>query len=205
MLKKQIKQYKSKNSSTRNIALTNKDIKTLQVEFKETNKNYLTSNDIFLINQSEYDQLNKHKTQANDNKNSIDQLNKTNDQLKEQIETLTANNETLLQENKEKTNTIETLTLENETLSNRNRSLEQKNKNLENKHQQEIRILENINYQYQLIIKDYETQIKTYNNLSFISRLINTNKLELVKKEEYKLNIGDYNKTIYELQETKKE
>lgn len=207
MIKKKIKYYIRPNSFVSNIPITKKDIKELDIKFTETKtkKSRISINDVILLKETEFNQINIHNESIksnektiNDLKETIDKLNNTNDKLSLELSNIDkelSNKEIL----------INTLKSDNKELK---KEIEQININtidlLKEHSESEIKLNQIIN-KFQIALNTYETIIKSYNNLGFFSRLFNTKKLNTIDKTILETEIKNIKKNKYIPIETMKE
>ena len=193
MIKKQIKQYKTKKSSTSNIPITKNDIKELDIEFKETNKNYLISEEIILLNKKEYDKISISENIENTHKKELETIKQDKQELKDKIKNYDSELSNLKIQYSNLENKYQDLKKKSDTQMEK---LEEYNTNHIKEIKKNNELEKNYNTiinNYQLIIKEYETSIQTYNNLNFLSRLFNTNKINFIDKDKYKLTLSSLN------------
>lgn len=200
MIKKNIKYYNRGKSFTSNISINKKDIKILNVEFKENpkNKSKESIEDYYILTNKEYNQMNISNKDINKDKKELNQLKENYNTLNKELEKLT---------NKYNKVTIE-LTTEKEISENQKQQLtilqdkitDLQDKNLKTiQDLQEKQITEIKKYSnekiksneiinlYKFLVLSYEKEIKEFNNKNFISRLFH-HSLKLQDKEKLKEN-----------------
>ena len=91
MIKKNIKYYNRGKSFTSNISINKKDIKILNVEFKENpkNKSKESIEDYYILTNKEYNQMNISNEDINKDKKELNQLKENYNTLNKELEKLT--------------------------------------------------------------------------------------------------------------------
>lgn len=204
MIKKDIKYYKRGRSFTSSISISKKDLKNLNVQFKENDnkKSKDSIEEYYILTNKEYNQLNIHNNKLISDNKELEQLKGINEQLNKEIDVLTNKyNHTIkeLEKEKETINNINKIISDlEEKYQNNIIQLNEKNqKNIIQLQEKQIKEIKNhsnekIKYEnllniYKFIVINYEKQIKDFNNRNIFSRIFN-HTLKLQDKESLKDN-----------------
>jgi chromosome segregation ATPase len=208
MIKKNIKYYKRPNSFVSNIQINKKDIKDLGISFKLNDKgtSKISNESVILLKETEFNKLNVHQDNIKSYEKRYNDLKESNDQLNNKLNDLNLKLSNLEKElsNKELLNK----TLEKDNIKLKHEIEQTNNKIIEIlKEYSEIQInLNQIINKYEIVLNTYETEIKSYNNLGFFSRLFNTTKLKTHDKKLLEKELKEFHKkNTYKVIDTKKE